>query len=176
MLDDTSRVLAVACMLIASRNNGHVPNDPDYLRRVAYLNKAPNFKPLIDIGFLELASDCNQMLADARPEREIEEETEADNKPVKKTGHSNKSIENPSDVSEQVFADFLKIRSAKKAPLTETALDGIRDEAAKAGVSLEDALKVCCLRGWQGFKAEWHKGTGAPVSETKRPRKELSNE
>lgn len=176
MLDDASRVLAVACMLIASRNNGLVPNSPDYLKRVAYLNKPPNFKPLIDIGFLESASDCKQMLADARPERETEEETETDNKPIKKNGQSNKSIEKPDDVSNQIFADFLRIRAAKKAPLTETAMSGIRDEASKAGISLEDALKVCCLRGWQGFKAEWHKGNSLPQTETKRPRKELSNE
>jgi hypothetical protein len=68
MLDDTSRVLAVACMLIASRNEGAIPDNPEYIKRVAYLNKTPNFKPLIDCGFLESDSDCKQMLADARPE------------------------------------------------------------------------------------------------------------
>jgi hypothetical protein len=58
--------------LIASRNEGVIPDKPGYLKRVAYLNKTPNFKPLIDCGFLELASDCKQMLADARPETETE--------------------------------------------------------------------------------------------------------
>ena len=88
-LDDASRVLAVACMLIASRNNGEVPNNPDYMRRVAYLNSTPNFKPLIDCGFLECASnmlaDASAMLADAsnlqanaRPETETETETETE--------------------------------------------------------------------------------------------------
>ena len=75
-LDDASRVLAIACMLIASRNGGYVPTDPAYIKRVAYLNKAPNFKPLIDCGFLESASGCKQMLADARPETETETETD----------------------------------------------------------------------------------------------------
>lgn len=64
MLDDASRTLAIACMLIASRNHGKVPSNPDYLSRVAYLNTV-NFKPLIDIGFLVYASDCKQMLATA---------------------------------------------------------------------------------------------------------------
>jgi len=77
-LDDASRVLAIACMLIASRNDGVVPGDPAYIKRVAYLNKLPNFKPLIDCGFLEPASDCKQMLADARPETETETETETE--------------------------------------------------------------------------------------------------
>lgn len=75
-LDDASRVLAVACMLIASRNEGVVPSNPEYIRRVAYLNKSPNFKPLIDCGFLEPASDCKQTLAEFRPETETETETE----------------------------------------------------------------------------------------------------
>ena len=69
-LDDASRVLAIACMLIASRNEGVVPDNPAYLKRVAYLNRSPNFKPLVECGFLESASDCKQMLADARPETE----------------------------------------------------------------------------------------------------------
>lgn len=79
MLDDASRVLAIACMLIASRNEGKVPNNPDYIKRVAYLNKLPKFKPLIDCGFLENlqadASESKQMIADACPET-YREETE----------------------------------------------------------------------------------------------------
>ncbi|HUS38665.1 MAG TPA: hypothetical protein VMX74_04405 [Pirellulales bacterium] len=68
-LDDASRVLFIACMLIASRNEGKVPNVPAYIKRVAYLNKSPNFKPLIECGFLEKvqadASKSQSMLADA---------------------------------------------------------------------------------------------------------------
>lgn len=74
MLADASRVLLTACMLVASRNEGRVPNNPDYIKRVAYLNTRPNFKPLIDVGFLEIPladdSGCKQMLTDARPETE----------------------------------------------------------------------------------------------------------
>jgi len=73
MLDDASRVLAIACMLIASRNEGVIPDNPAYIKRVAYLNKTPNFKPLIDCGFLEDASNGKRMLADARPETETED-------------------------------------------------------------------------------------------------------
>lgn len=76
-LDDASRVLAIACMLIASRSDGEIDGSEGglaYIKRVAYLNKVPNLKPLIDCGFLECASDCKQMLADARPETETETE------------------------------------------------------------------------------------------------------
>ena len=83
-LDDSSRVLAIACMLIASRNEGRVPADPEYIQRVAYLKKPPDFKPLIRCGFLESASDCKQMLATARPETETETETEPASKKPRK--------------------------------------------------------------------------------------------
>ncbi len=73
-LDDASRVLAVACMLVASKTEGQIDDSEGgkaYLKRVAYLNKPPNFKPLIDCGFLVSASECKQMLANARPETEV---------------------------------------------------------------------------------------------------------
>lgn len=63
-------------------------------------------------------------------------------------------------IGEQVIFDFLKLRKAKKAPLTETAIDGIKREAVKARITLEDALRTCIERGWQAFKAEWHHGDG----------------
>ncbi len=61
----------------------------------------------------------------------------------------------PNDVPESVWADFLTIRKAKRAPMTATALQSIQREADKAGISIADALATCCERGWQSFKAEW---------------------
>ena len=84
MLDDSARVLAVACMLLASRSEGVIDGSPDglgYLQRVAYLKKPPDLTPLITCGFLESASGCKQMLADARPEeRQRREEVETEKK------------------------------------------------------------------------------------------------
>ncbi len=60
-----------------------------------------------------------------------------------------------SGVAEQTASDWLKLRAAKKAPASKTALDAVRREAALAGLSLDGALAICCTRGWQGFKAEW---------------------
>jgi hypothetical protein len=45
-LDDASRVLAIACMLIASRNDGVVPGDAEYVKRVAYLNRGSKLQAL----------------------------------------------------------------------------------------------------------------------------------
>lgn len=64
-------------------------------------------------------------------------------------------ISRPDDVDEQVWSDWLATRKVKKAPVTQTALDGIHREAQKAGLTLEAALQTMCERGWQGFKADW---------------------
>ena len=59
-LDDASRVLMVACILLASRKGGEIDGSPaglEFIKRVAYLRKTPNLKPLIDCGFLVVASD-----------------------------------------------------------------------------------------------------------------------
>lgn len=61
----------------------------------------------------------------------------------------------PSDVTEQVWHDFLQTRKQLRAAVTDTAITGIRREADKAGITLEAALRMCCARGWRGFKAEW---------------------
>lgn len=69
MLADASKLLAVVCMMIASRNNGQIPANPEYIKRVAYLDKAPNLTPLIECGFLiNPLADASTMQADARPE------------------------------------------------------------------------------------------------------------
>jgi len=65
------------------------------------------------------------------------------------------AIAPPDGVVESVWVDFCQHRKNKKAKLTQTAIDGIASEAAKAGWQMNDALRECCIRGWIGFKAEW---------------------
>ncbi len=65
------------------------------------------------------------------------------------------AIAPPEGVDLVVWEDFLIHRKEKKAKLTQTAIEGIQREAAKAGWKLEDALRECCSRGWTGFKADW---------------------
>jgi uncharacterized protein YdaU (DUF1376 family) len=61
----------------------------------------------------------------------------------------------PVGVSDSVWNDFVTLRKSKKAAITDTAINGIAREASKAGITLEAALRVCCERGWSGFKADW---------------------
>jgi uncharacterized protein YdaU (DUF1376 family) len=70
----------------------------------------------------------------------------------------------PVDINSNIFFDFMAIRKAKKAPLTQTALNGLYREAEKANLDINDALKICCERGWVGFKAEWVENKTSPKS------------
>lgn len=90
----------------------------------------------------------------------------------KKPSKSKAVLSKPDDVSsEQIWNDFLALRNARHAPLTETALNIIRKEAEKAGITLDQALETCCMRGWQGFKAEWYlKGQNASRYQPHQPR------
>lgn len=65
----------------------------------------------------------------------------------------------PEGVELNVWNDFLELRKAKRAPLSNTALAAIEREAALAGWSLNDALAESAARGWQSFKADWVKET-----------------
>jgi len=64
-------------------------------------------------------------------------------------------------VDAQVIADFKRLRKQKRSAVTMTAMLSIQKEAAKAGLSLNDALLLCCARGWQGFNADWVTGQAA---------------
>lgn len=65
------------------------------------------------------------------------------------------SVTKPDDVSAELWADFLKHRKQKKAPVTDRVISLIRNEAKNAGWTLEEALNEVILRNWIGFKAEW---------------------
>jgi len=68
---------------------------------------------------------------------------------------TNNYINTPEGVSDSVFNDYLKIRKAQKKPWTATAQKLMEAECKKAGISLQEAMEMCCARGWIGFKAEW---------------------
>ena len=111
-------------------------------------------KPLIDKGFFVVASgvlaECYQ---DAIPETEGETETE-----TKREAKKNATkVACPPDVGLQEWEDWLALRKAKKAPVTETVLKSARKEAEKAGITLNAFLTIWCARGSQGLQADWLK-------------------
>jgi uncharacterized protein YdaU (DUF1376 family) len=65
------------------------------------------------------------------------------------------SVACPPDVSQQIWSDWVALRKSKKAPITQTVLNGAIAEAKILGWHLEKFLAEWCSRGSQGLKAEW---------------------
>ena len=60
-------------------------------------------------------------------------------------------------VPEELTSEWKAVRKAKRAgPISQTVIDAIYREAAKAGITPEQAIRCCVERGWQGFKADWY--------------------
>lgn len=66
-----------------------------------------------------------------------------------------------SGVDRQHAQDWLSNRKTKRLPLTQTALDGVKREADKAGMTLPEAIARAAAEGWAGFKASWLAVPGA---------------
>ena len=97
---NSERVLAVACMLIASQSdnqNGAFEADPEYFRRVAFIRGEVDFKPLINRGFLEVLADDSNLLADA---------TKCSSETYKEEKESTKTPLPPADAGEETIFDY----------------------------------------------------------------------
>lgn len=83
-LADASKLLMMVCIVVAAKNGGRIPNDAAFLKRIAYLDKSPNLKPLIDCGFLSEtladASDSKQVRTNADPEYRVQSTENRDKK------------------------------------------------------------------------------------------------
>lgn len=94
--------------------------------------------------------------------------SDANHKPITNNHKKTKDTYSPSahlvslGADESIVKDWLTLRKAKKAAVTETAINGIVREAKKAMWPLSDVLAKSCERGWTGFKAEWVAGEVAP--------------
>lgn len=142
----------VMLWLIASENDGELPD----IKRLAFrLRMTENEANSICSKLSQwLEHDDINVISERYQSDSVETETEGETKKEKETKRS-AALAPPDGVSSSVWSDFLAVRKAKKAPMTLAALEGIQREAEKAGWKLEDALKECCTRGWQSFKADW---------------------
>lgn len=152
-----SKALAPLLWLLASESkDGAFDASFDELEfrlRVSHADLEKGIKPLIDNGFFVVASGVlAECLHVAVPEAEAE--AEADKKAPRKRDAAPVC---PSGVDQQTWADWLKLRKAKKAPVTETVIRSAVAEAEKAGVTVERFLQIWCARGSQGLEASWLK-------------------
>ena len=99
-----------------------------------------------------------------RQSNAIDTDTDTDKKQIQRSKAT--SVACPPDVDQQIWDDWKQLRKAKKAPVTETVVDGARKESIKANMSLNDFLAVWCSRGSQGLQAEWLKPEDKNLSKT----------
>ncbi len=102
----------------------------------------------------------NQQITSKQPTDNQQITTKQEGKKEKKEKKVRNILEEneifPEILDRQIVRDWMEIRKSKVAPNTKTALVGIEREAKKANLQIEDAIRVCCERGWAGFKAEWY--------------------
>lgn len=159
---DTAKAL-VALWLLASEDEEQKGALPD-VRRIAFrlrISEKQAKQTLTKLSHWLIQDDINVISAryqDDAPERageETEGETYKPEGEKDKRASAPRVINCPDNVRDETWRDWLQLRKAKRAPVTQTALDQIEREAAKAGWTLEQALTESIARGWTGFKAEW---------------------
>ena len=104
-------------------------------------------------GKASAESRFNARSADAQPIKN--QESSIINQESKNQKSKTTPVDKPDGVTDSVWQDYLSLRKAKRATLSATALKGIIREGNKAGIPLDDVLRICCERGWAGFKADW---------------------
>lgn len=65
-LQDASKLLLILIWLLASQNEGRIPDDAAFLQKKLSLTKLPDLKPLIDHGFLIAEQVASNTLADSK--------------------------------------------------------------------------------------------------------------
>lgn len=80
-------------------------------------------------------------------------------------------------IDPQLVSDYLAVRKAKRAPaVSQTVFDGLSREAKLAGISLDQALRVCIERNWVGFKADWYANAKTTTTQSIADQNKLSTE
>jgi hypothetical protein len=155
--NDAERVLAIACMLVASQDeakDGSFDADPDYVRRVAYLNSTPDFNPLITLGFLETLADasaCKQKIQNGVTETETEKKRE-ETTTTSRRRRTRTEILTPyppevSAVVNEILSDWPKTQPKDSAPIrldvpmTAERIDGLLKESGVTPEILKQAAR-----------------------------------
>jgi len=154
----------VSAWMIAAEYDGNLPDSDTLAFRLRIAIK--DVEKFISICSHWIIDDASNALSHcyqvATPETETETETETYKPEAEKDKRAPRFDAQAHlveiGVSESVAADWLTLRKAKKAPPTLAAINGVAFEASKAGISLSDALSICCSRGWAGFNSTWDYG------------------
>lgn len=75
----------------------------------------------------------------------------------------------PESVDPQLWKDWIAVRKTKHktGPPTKTTMARVESEAAKAGITLNDAVRIAAEKEWQGFEACWLLGRDSQATKPK---------
>jgi len=150
-LDPLAAKVLVMLWLIASENNGRIPDNKTLAFRLR-LTEVKTKEIIIKLSHW-LEQDDMTMISEQYQSDSTERETETETET--KTKKSATVVACPPDVSQQIWNDWVALRKSKKAPISQTVLNGAIAEAKILGWPLEKFLAEWCSRGSQGLKAEW---------------------
>lgn len=144
MWDDASKMLAVVCMMLASRNEGKVPADESYIQKVAHLQKKPNLKPLINSGFFV---DASKMLA-----LDASTKTETYSKEKDKEKNTKKEIILPDWIPIDLWESWLEVRKrGTNIPGSLNMAIAKLERWKNSGYDISEILRTSVIGGYQGI-------------------------
>ena len=147
MLPDAGRALAVACMLVAAGTENRIPADPNYLKRRAYLNKDPDFAALVEVGFLELVNDSNDVADASKAEQTLAFDTKCYSETEERREEEREITDAQLEEVREAYAEFVFAAKEMKWP-TPRNLDPDRKKKLRARLAEHG------LEGWRQMLAE----------------------
>ena len=147
-------------LLASDSVDGSIDADPKKLAfrlRMSSAEVVEALNPLIQNAFFVADQDASEVLAERTQSAVPETEAETEAIQRQRSAPRSQAIACPPEVDAQVWKDWQQLRKQKRAPVTQTVVDGAMSEASKAGMSLEAFLRIWCRRGSQGLEADWLK-------------------
>jgi len=149
-LDPLASKVLVMCWLIASEDEGRLPN----IKTLSFRLRMTEKQTFDCINKLEHWLEQDDIVLISEQYQSDTLETERETK-TKKEIKSATEVAAPDGVSSEVWDSFVKQRKTKKAQITQFVMDGIAREAEKAGRTMDDVLQEIVSRNWVSFKADW---------------------
>jgi hypothetical protein len=159
MLDDASKLLAVASMMLASRNHGIVPDNTEYIKKVSHLQKTPNLQPLITAGFLIPIDGTTPAIAEYKSKSKRQRQSASNLL-------ASASMVSFSPAMALSMADWLKHREEIGKPMTDKAFELLVKKIKQMGDTRAiAAINHSITNGWQGLfePSQAHKVKPEPV-------------
>ena len=163
-LDPVAAKALVMIWVIASEADGELPE----LKKLAFrlrmtvkelervVSQLGHWVEQSDISAISERYQSDPLERETEEEKETEREEEAE-PPARAPRKQSTNLEPLDLVAEGVELQHAQDwRKARKSPITPTAWDELKTQAARAGITPGEAVRICAAKGWRGFDASWN--------------------